>query len=327
MSLTSRLGTFVDRVSLSALVSTLIIGICTCAIGYWSLSGIDSDMLSRGESVSFLDSLYFSIVTVSSLGYGDYYPIGWGRLLACAEVMFGLSMIALIVGKISSERQSSITKLIYSNDQNRRIHGFAEDIGKYADVLDQNAREHDRDSLLANARDLAKLSGSLASYLKYQSNQGVLLDLGNTGVLRKLFRSMYDVSLSSYKAAETERFVPEAVSLLERVLLTNVSVANSIVPMVRDDKSKSILMNISDLGKAYHRHRNDDGYLRDYVSEATEALLNRVELELPSGPWPQGIHKSVAGKLGISNSLAQKCIAELIQSGRVSPGAPHDNTA
>src|ERR1019366_6870575 len=39
---------------------------------------------------SFMDCLYFSVVTISSLGYGDLRPVGVGRLIATLEVSTGL---------------------------------------------------------------------------------------------------------------------------------------------------------------------------------------------------------------------------------------------
>jgi hypothetical protein len=44
-------------------------------------------------------------------------------------------------------------------------------------------------------------------------------------------------------------------------------------------------------------------------------LLASVQSLLPSQPWPYGIHKQVADKLGIANSVVSKCIKELIRRG------------
>lgn len=43
--------------------------------------------------LSLLDYMYFSIVTYSSLGFGDIYPVGYMRLLAGMEGLIGLLMI------------------------------------------------------------------------------------------------------------------------------------------------------------------------------------------------------------------------------------------
>lgn len=42
-------------------------------------------------------SLYFSIVTFSTLGYGDFHPVGWIRFIAAGEAVIGAFMLALFV--------------------------------------------------------------------------------------------------------------------------------------------------------------------------------------------------------------------------------------
>jgi len=44
-----------------------------------------------------LDYLYFSIVTATTLGYGDLQPIGWCRLIASTEAIFGTFMWAVFL--------------------------------------------------------------------------------------------------------------------------------------------------------------------------------------------------------------------------------------
>jgi molecular chaperone HtpG len=58
-----------------------------------------------------------------------------------------------------------------------------------------------------------------------------------------------------------------------------------------------------------------------------DELLNAVAESLPSEPWPQGMHKIVASKLGISNGIASRAINELLSSGRVTrPDAPNSDS-
>ncbi|MEO2152444.1 MAG: potassium channel family protein, partial [Thermococcus sp.] len=49
------------------------------------------------SSLSFLDYEYFSIVTATTLGYGDYHPIGVGRVIASVEALFGMFMWAVFL--------------------------------------------------------------------------------------------------------------------------------------------------------------------------------------------------------------------------------------
>lgn len=48
-------------------------------------------------SMGFLDYEYFSVVTATTLGYGDYHPIGLGRVIASIEALFGMFMWAVFL--------------------------------------------------------------------------------------------------------------------------------------------------------------------------------------------------------------------------------------
>ncbi|WP_440009357.1 potassium channel family protein [Halomicrococcus sp. SG-WS-1] len=50
----------------------------------------------------FLRGLYFSVVTFTTLGFGDMQPLGgWARLLATTETILGSVLIALLVFVLS----------------------------------------------------------------------------------------------------------------------------------------------------------------------------------------------------------------------------------
>jgi uncharacterized protein YjbI with pentapeptide repeats len=61
------------------------------------------DLVSKGLLKNnviryFPDSLYFSTITFTTLGYGDFRPLeGWGRILAGSEAFIGAFMMALFV--------------------------------------------------------------------------------------------------------------------------------------------------------------------------------------------------------------------------------------
>jgi len=66
-------------------------------------SGNIVDLASKGflknnPIRNFPDSLYFSLITFTTLGYGDFRPLeGWGRILAGSEAFIGAFMMALFV--------------------------------------------------------------------------------------------------------------------------------------------------------------------------------------------------------------------------------------
>ena len=63
----------------------------------------NSEIISKGNLLNkttnyFIDCLYFSAITFTTLGYGDFRPLeGWGRILAGSEAFIGAFMMALFV--------------------------------------------------------------------------------------------------------------------------------------------------------------------------------------------------------------------------------------
>lgn len=51
------------------------------------------------------DSVYFSIATVTTLGYGDILPLGASKMLAALQASIGVMVFTVFVGKMVSEGQ------------------------------------------------------------------------------------------------------------------------------------------------------------------------------------------------------------------------------
>jgi voltage-gated potassium channel Kch len=59
--------------------------------------------LPMGESnMSIWDSVYYSTVTFTTLGYGDFVPIGQLRLVAAIEAVLGGVSLGFLVGGFSN---------------------------------------------------------------------------------------------------------------------------------------------------------------------------------------------------------------------------------
>lgn len=91
-NLVARYGESIGRV-----VFTGVVVVLSFAVIY-RLGGLVESADDPGEAVGFLDSLYFSALTFSTLGYGDFNPLGtFGRVTAIFETALGVTILAILV--------------------------------------------------------------------------------------------------------------------------------------------------------------------------------------------------------------------------------------
>lgn len=70
------------------------VAVWTYAMAYWVAAVLWEVPSFRGVPVEgFLDCLYFSVVTYTSLGFGDHVPVSHARLIAGVEALNGLLLI------------------------------------------------------------------------------------------------------------------------------------------------------------------------------------------------------------------------------------------
>jgi voltage-gated potassium channel len=62
-------------------------------------------MCSRG----FQQTMYFSFVTITGLGYGDITPLAPARMIAAIEAMVGQFYIAVLIARLVSLHSSNWT--------------------------------------------------------------------------------------------------------------------------------------------------------------------------------------------------------------------------
>ena len=175
--LTTKIGKLVENTPFW-LVGVLILGIILSCAAYFY---VESPQLNgtNNHNLDGWDSIYFSIITFSSLGYGDILPVGFGKAVAAFEVLSGLILLAFFVGKLASERQLALLLLVYTSDQQRRLSEFQENISELNASMLEAASERNQESIKTLAEQSFIYTSSVCSYLILQANQGDIAAYGN----------------------------------------------------------------------------------------------------------------------------------------------------
>jgi hypothetical protein len=81
------------------------------------LLAIGTIFYNQVEGWEVLDSLYFSVVTLSTVGYGDFAPeTSAGKVFAMVYMFFGLSIVAAFVSMLAKERQAIHAQRVGNSD-------------------------------------------------------------------------------------------------------------------------------------------------------------------------------------------------------------------
>jgi hypothetical protein len=277
------------------------------------------------SSSSFFNVLYFSLVTFTTLGYGDILPVGFGRLMASATAISGLLLAALFIGKLSSERQSTLLTLLYTSDVERRLSRFSEDLALSARAL----REGDEDAVkLSLMRAEATLEGS-CRYIVFNSMQASMAKFGNDSSFREICSNTVNLAsaLKSIsqdgKKLQYEKSRSKARSLMgacERLLITVHHVHSLDLPdsyihhwifkkwksiRKRHFKGNDVILETPGLkGLALLKGIMDtDSVIEGPIHTIEKMKIVRKRMgPRPQSGWRKGIHKEIAKEIGISNS-------------------------
>jgi hypothetical protein len=81
-----------------------------CTVWYFGLATVGSasapsHLTQMDTAERLFNSFYFSIITATSLGYGDILPFGFSKVLAMVQSILALMIFALFVTKLVSQRQ------------------------------------------------------------------------------------------------------------------------------------------------------------------------------------------------------------------------------
>ncbi len=80
-----------------------LLAVCTLAIGYILVSALVVFNVESESFETFFDAVYWATVSLTTVGYGDIYPVSTiGRIITMVSSMFGIAIVALPAGIITA---------------------------------------------------------------------------------------------------------------------------------------------------------------------------------------------------------------------------------
>ncbi|MBQ5467845.1 MAG: ion transporter [Oscillospiraceae bacterium] len=88
-----------------------LIAVCALAGGYILISALVVFNVEPDSFGSFFDAIYWATVSLTTVGYGDIYPVStMGRIITMASSIFGIAIVALPAGIITAGYMNEINK-------------------------------------------------------------------------------------------------------------------------------------------------------------------------------------------------------------------------
>lgn len=88
-----------------------LLAVCILALGYIIISALIIFNVEPDSFDSFFEAVYWATVSLTTMGYGDIYPVTTaGRIITMISALFGIAIIALPAGIITAGYMEEINK-------------------------------------------------------------------------------------------------------------------------------------------------------------------------------------------------------------------------
>src|SRR5947209_14720049 len=114
---------FTKQLAQSTLLFTLVIALLLVFTISW-LVLLAEQSAPNANIKTYHDAVWWAFVTITTVGYGDYYPVtGWGQSLAVILMFFGLGIIGVLSSYLSSTfislQRRRKEKIVGGNEQDQ----------------------------------------------------------------------------------------------------------------------------------------------------------------------------------------------------------------
>ena len=149
---------FMRQLAQSTLLFTLVLALILVFTISWLVLRAEQGA-PNSNIKTYHDAVWWAFVTITTVGYGDYYPVtGWGQSFAVILMFFGLG----IIGVLSSYLSTTFISL-QRRRQERIVGGNVQDQDSNADENEDDAEDETTSNLEA---ELVAIKGELAALRK-----------------------------------------------------------------------------------------------------------------------------------------------------------------
>lgn len=99
-----------------------LIAVCVLAFGYIIISALIIFNVEPDTFNTFFDAIYWATVSLTTVGYGDIYPVSlMGRIITMISSIFGIAIVALPAGIITAGYMKEIDRKYSEKDKSDNI--------------------------------------------------------------------------------------------------------------------------------------------------------------------------------------------------------------
>ena len=99
-----------------------LLAVCYLACGYIVLSALIMFSVEPDSFETFFDAIYWAVVTLTTVGYGDIYPVSdIGRVVSMLSSFVGIAIVALPTGIITARYMSELEERRRREEEEQRF--------------------------------------------------------------------------------------------------------------------------------------------------------------------------------------------------------------